>query len=535
MKKNFCLFLGLVLALVMSSCCQDKQPRAGHVILVGVDCLGAVHLQRGETPNMNRMIENGALQLHSRCVRETSSSQNWMTLLSGAPIEIHGVTDNSWTYETRAIEPAIKNQQGKFPTIFDDIKDQHPEYKVYAFYDWASQDRMYDTSRFDKSLAIENCEEDDKVMDAAIEAYLQDQPEFMYVYLGYLDEVGHTYGNESPEDMEEIKHVDELVGKLVNALEEKGLMDDVVLIVTGDHGGNKFSHGGDSQAELEIPILLYGKGVTKGKYIATPGMNYDVASTIGGLLGVEMPGSCRGRFLKEAFEPKDSLFYVPIPMMTPFRGVLKADDKVTLTCDTEGAEIYYTLDGSEPTKESIRYEGPFSLTEAAMIRTVAYKNGCYSETTTNFLDAGKASGESPVAFRLFRNYMDEVVPDFSKLGKPDEEGYVDNFSLNNVPVKTDEDHFAILYTSHLQIQEAGSYKFALTSDDGGKLLIDGKLAVDNDGSHSTLTKYGVVDLTEGEHTIVVEYYENYSGQELAVEFAKGNEVLRPILSRDLVR
>ena len=35
--------------------------------------------------------------------------------------------------------------------------------------------------------------------------------------------------------------------------------------------------------------------------------------------------------------------------------------KIQITCDTPGAKIYYTLDGSEPTKDSVPYEGPFTL------------------------------------------------------------------------------------------------------------------------------------------------------------------------------
>lgn len=48
---------------------------------------------------------------------------------------------------------------------------------------------------------------------------------------------------------------------------------------------------------------------------------------------------------------------------------------VTLTCATEGATIYYTLDGSEPTSASTQYSSAISLTETKTIKAIAVKAG----------------------------------------------------------------------------------------------------------------------------------------------------------------
>ena len=49
---------------------------------------------------------------------------------------------------------------------------------------------------------------------------------------------------------------------------------------------------------------------------------------------------------------------------------------VTLSTDTEGAKIYYTLDGSKPTTDSKRYiDGIIDITENTYIRAVAVKSG----------------------------------------------------------------------------------------------------------------------------------------------------------------
>lgn len=58
--------------------------------------------------------------------------------------------------------------------------------------------------------------------------------------------------------------------------------------------------------------------------------------------------------------------------------------EVTLACGTAGATIYYTLDGSEPTMESLVYSGPFSVTETTtVIARAFFENGDASlETVT---------------------------------------------------------------------------------------------------------------------------------------------------------
>lgn len=324
-----------------------------------------------------------------------------------------------------------------------------------------------------------------------------------------------------------------MVGKLVKTLEEKDMMKNTVIILTGDHGGFRYGHGGDSKSELEVPIIVYGEGVTKGKYISSVGMNFDVTATIAGLMGIELPSECRGRFLKEAWEPKDEKCYVPMPMIRPFGGMVKNGETVTLTCDWPDVDVYYTLDGTEPTKDSQHYTEPFALPESTTVKAVAFRNGQYSEVASCFLYAGALDGAACINYRLFRNYKGEVLPDFGKIGAPDATGTISVFTLDELPIAANEDDVAVLMTSNIVIPETGLYRFALASDDGSRLLIDGKVVVDNNGSHSLDTKYGVVELTEGKHNIVVEYFEDCDGQFLELLFGKNDGVLRPVTATDL--
>ena len=527
----------MMTAMVIFSSCinKDETPRAKHVIFLGFDAMSAIGIQRAETPNFNRMIENGAISLQTRCVRETSSSQNWMSMVCGAPIEMHGVIDNDWKPDNYNFDPATRNKKGLFPTMFDFIKEQRPEARMEAYIEWADETRMYDMSLFDKTLCSSDSQSynAEQILDAAFSSYLENEPELLFVSIDLTDHAGHAYGHESQGYFDVVHRMDERVGEFVNELESRGMMDDAVIIITADHGGLKGGHGGDSMAELEVPVLMYGKGVTKGKVMEHANMIYDNAATVCGLLGVKMAEECRGKFMMQAFEPKTDVCYVPAPLIHPFSGVVPAGETVSFTLDAEGAEIYYSLDGSVPTKESLHYTEPFTLSESSTIQAVAYKNGTYSRMTNNFLYASTPENLKSVQYKLYKNYEGEVLPDFTKFGKADATGAVSCFTLDEIPVGVEEDDYAIIFSSNLVIKQAGKYMFELTSDDGSRLIIDDKTIINNDGSHSTISKKGSVELAEGVHVIKVEYFEDSDGQELEVHYAIDGEPLRPLLSSDL--
>ncbi|MDA3926312.1 MAG: chitobiase/beta-hexosaminidase C-terminal domain-containing protein [Kiritimatiellae bacterium] len=70
---------------------------------------------------------------------------------------------------------------------------------------------------------------------------------------------------------------------------------------------------------------------------------------------------------------------VAIPIFTPTSGssFIPADGtlSVALSCTTPGAEIRYTLDGSEPTSSSGIYTSPLQLAQTTTVRTRAFKTG----------------------------------------------------------------------------------------------------------------------------------------------------------------
>ena len=67
--------------------------------------------------------------------------------------------------------------------------------------------------------------------------------------------------------------------------------------------------------------------------------------------------------------------------------------------------------------------------------------------------------------------------------------------------------FGIEYTGTFKANEAGQYLFRLMSDDGSKLIIDGKLIINNDGQHGITSKKGELLLDDSRHSIKIQYFQ----------------------------
>ena len=59
-----------------------------------------------------------------------------------------------------------------------------------------------------------------------------------------------------------------------------------------------------------------------------------------------------------------------------------------ITCDTPGASVYYTTDGSEPSRNSTLYSSQFTLDDHSPIRTAAFKNNLISSKEDGYFVVG---------------------------------------------------------------------------------------------------------------------------------------------------
>ena len=82
------------------------------------------------------------------------------------------------------------------------------------------------------------------------------------------------------------------------------------------------------------------------------------------------------------------------------------------------------------------------------------------------------------------------------------------------------DRFAAVIAGAVYVPSAGRYRFTIASDDGSRLWIDGKLAVDHGSTHSMTSRAATLPLTEGLHDLRIEYFENTGSAGLQLYWSK---------------
>ncbi len=123
-------------------------------------------------------------------------------------------------------------------------------------------------------------------------------------------------------------------------------------------------------------------------------------------------------------------------------------------------------------------------------------------------------GSEQFQARVFFGSWDKL-PDFTEM-KPAKSGLTSGLDLKLAGRDSD---FAMTFEAYLPVAVSGEYRFFLSSDDGSRLLIDGKQVVEFDGIHPASVRQGKVKLDAGVHSIRVEYFEKGGEEVLTLDVA----------------
>jgi hypothetical protein len=93
----------------------------------------------------------------------------------------------------------------------------------------------------------------------------------------------------------------------------------------------------------------------------------------------------------------DILETVETPTATPNGGTFTGSRSVTLSTATDGATIYYTIDGTAPTTSATQYTEAFTLTATTTVRAIAVKDGMENSAVMSVTFTRSTGGDIIVA------------------------------------------------------------------------------------------------------------------------------------------
>ncbi len=536
--------LPIVLLLIGMNClwsCNKKQDAKetgiSHVVVIGFDGLSPDGIQKADTPNFERLINEGASTMHARAVLPTSSSSNWASMVMGAGPEQHGITSNAWEKDNFTLPAVVQGDEFLFPTIFHLLDSNKDPCEIGAIYHWDGFGRIFEKNAVDFDR---NPDTEDETAEVAVRYIQEKKPHFTFIHFDHIDHAGHEYGHGTAEYYKAVEKADRLLSQVVRAIEKSGMKDHTMVIVSADHGGIGTGHGGESLKEIEIPFIVWGANIKRGYKIKSPVYQYDNAATVAYAMGIIPPVAWIGKPVSEVFvgnQDKDEYpfqvwdnapeFYPASEGYRQAGGLFEDGVAVTMKNPNAQGEIKYTLDGKIPTRDSKTYTDSIRIANNTVIKSAVFSDGKISSLVSEAFVRIKPQGiNPPIRYSLY--YMGELTF-LPVLGnkKPDKKGLV--FEIGSEELKDIiRTNTAIRFEAEIQIPKPGLYTFYLRSDDGSQLFLDNTLVVDNDGNHGVREIAGSIKLKAGSHRMETLWF-NGGGDGWLDTYIQGPELVKQIL------
>jgi len=214
-----------------------------YTILISFDGFRWNYPNRGLTPNLDFIKENGVHALSLQPCFPTKTFPNHYTIVTGLYPQNHGIIANSFidpvTNEIYKIgdTSAVRNPKWyKGEAIWETAKRQGV---ITASYFWPGSELNLEYRRPDYFENYEHLRDYNKRVEGVLDwlKLPNDQrPNFITLYFDAADTYGHRFGTNSQELNNSLMRLDSLIGKLFNGLKEINLYDSTNIIIVSDHG-----------------------------------------------------------------------------------------------------------------------------------------------------------------------------------------------------------------------------------------------------------------------------------------------------------
>ena len=286
--------IGKVLVVAVAGChaalpAAANERVVNHVVLIGVDGMGARNIAWSLMPNLRRLRDEG-LYATARATYPTSSGVNWTSALCGTTPDMHGVRDNKPTPD---VTPAVTTARGMHPCIFNEVRRQEPSAYTCSFYDWEGIGWYHDSASASFTQLCPTGLESETAYTGEFIDRLAGKPRLAFITYDMLDHAGHDFGWSSPEYSNVCARIDGFIGRIADHV-AANMSEDTAIVVFADHGGHDRNHGDITLESYEIPFLVHAPGLSTYKF-REPVTICDVAPTVAWLLGYDIPDFWRGR------------------------------------------------------------------------------------------------------------------------------------------------------------------------------------------------------------------------------------------------
>jgi predicted AlkP superfamily pyrophosphatase or phosphodiesterase len=240
----------ILVALTLAACTTLPSPksaaapraRAATVLLISLDGFRADYLERGVTPQLSRIARGGVRAEWMTPSYPSLTFPNHYTVVTGLLSDGHGIVHNTMRDATLGAfslsnREAVGNGAwwGGEPIWVSAEKAGLPTATLF----WPGSEAAIQGVRptrwkpFDETMSVSTR------VDTVLEWLSEEdttRPRLATLYVETLDAAGHNHGPDSDEVRTALREVDAAIGRLLDGLATRSLLENVNLIITSDHG-----------------------------------------------------------------------------------------------------------------------------------------------------------------------------------------------------------------------------------------------------------------------------------------------------------
>lgn len=316
-----------VLLLLVATGCARQEEDLNVLILTldttRADAFGAYGSTVASTPNFDSFSAERAVRFERAITAAPITFPSHSSIMTGAYPVFHGVHDNDYyRLDDRITTLAeILKGAGLNTAAFLAAYPLDSQVNLSQGFDFYDDDFQQDWSAAEKrsrtALSFGFLERKSDRVNRAVERWLErngDERFFMWVH--YFDphqpyDAASPYSSQfsdSPYDAE-MAFMDESFGDLMGMLRERGLADNTLVVIVGDHGEALMEHGEPTHAAfiydstMNVPLWVAPpNGGSAGASVPATVRTIDIAPTVLDLLGFEPGAEMQGRSLRPLLE-----------------------------------------------------------------------------------------------------------------------------------------------------------------------------------------------------------------------------------------
>ncbi len=261
-------------------------PLARRVLILSIDGFRPDAISLAPMPNLMELIKSAAYTLSARTIYPSSTLPAHTSMLSGTCPKKHGVNWNDYLPQ---------NGYAQVTDIFDLAHAAGMKTVMYV-----GKEKLRQITEPSSTDIFEYINDRDLVITEKLIENFPADFRLMFIHFPTTDDMGHVYGWLSNEQLSVLYRADQAIGNLLAELDARGLREEMLIIITADHGGHSTTHGSSMPEDMTIPWIALGAGV-QPMQLTTPVQTVDTAATIAFALGLPIPPEWDGRPVYEAF------------------------------------------------------------------------------------------------------------------------------------------------------------------------------------------------------------------------------------------